>query len=133
VSAVDWWRAAGAWVVVLVLAVMNGAVREKVLLPRWGLRVAYAASGLMLSSCIVAVAYLTAPWFGAMDRWQWWALGGAWLVWTLLFEFVFGWLRRKSLSELAAAYTFRDGNLWPFVLVVTLAAPWLGAKLRGYV
>ena len=132
-SAVDWFQAAAAWIAILVLAILNGALREKVLVPRWGVRGAYMASGMLLSACIVLVAYATAPWFGATQVRHWWGLGGAWLLWTLLFEFGFGRLKRKPWRDLVAPYTFRDGNLWPLVLVVTLTAPWVAAKMRGFV
>jgi hypothetical protein len=33
------------------------------------------------------------------------------------------------LSELLAAYTFKDGNLWPVVLLAVLVAPYAAARL----
>jgi hypothetical protein len=70
---VDWFQAAAAWIAVLVLAILNGALREK------------------------------------------------------------GRLKRKPWRDLVVPYTFRDGNLWPLVLVVTLTAPWVAAKMRGFI
>jgi hypothetical protein len=37
----------------------------------------------------------------------------------------------QFLQRLLDAYTFQGGNLWPLVLVTTLIAPWLGARIRG--
>ena len=51
---------------------------------------------------------------------------------TLAFEFSFGLLRGKTMAELFSAYAFKDGNIWPLVLAVTAMAPWLAAKLRGW-
>jgi hypothetical protein len=38
-----------AWVAILVLAVLNGAVREALLLPRFGRGAAYLSSGLVMT------------------------------------------------------------------------------------
>ncbi|MCW8876586.1 MAG: hypothetical protein OQK51_05945 [Kangiellaceae bacterium] len=59
-------------------------------------------------------------------------IGIGWLCITLLFEFVFGRAQDKSWSELFEAYIFKDGNIWPIVLFVTAAAPYLSAKIRGW-
>jgi len=32
---------------------------------------------------------------------------------------------------LLEAYTFKDGNIWPIVLLVTLVAPLLAVRLRA--
>ena len=50
----------------------------------------------------------------------------------LAFEFGFGRVvRHRPWSELLAAYTFQEGNLWPLVLVVLTLAPWLSGRLRN--
>ena len=55
-----------------------------------------------------------------------------WLCLTLTFEFSFGrFVQHETWSTLFEAYTFKDGNLWPLVLVVTALAPLLAARVRG--
>lgn len=127
------FRALAVWAVILILAVANGALREAVLIPRLGTTPGLVLSGSLLSGLILAVAYLFLPWMGAHTTSQLWSIGAGWLLLTLVFEFSFGLGSGKNLSEILAAYTFRDGNLWPAVLVVTLVAPWLAAKLRGWI
>jgi hypothetical protein len=59
--------------------------------------------------------------------------GMAWLLMTLAFEFGFGALvQHRKIDEMLAAYTFRDGNIWPLVLVlvVTLLSPVLARRAR---
>ncbi|HEX4885356.1 MAG TPA: hypothetical protein VFX05_14540 [Casimicrobiaceae bacterium] len=124
-------KAAAVWLGILVLATANGVLREAVLLPRLGQRAALVASGLLLSACILGVALASAPWMGADDAAASWRIGVFWLATTVAFELALGRLQRKSWSELARAYTFDGGNLWPLVLVVTLVAPWLAARVRG--
>jgi hypothetical protein len=125
-------RAALAWLAILLLAVANGWLREAVLLPRLGTTPAFMLSALLLSVAIMAVAWLAWPWLGRPQRLAAVRVGAFWLVLTLLFEFGFGrWMQHKAWDELLAAYTFRDGNLWPLVLLVTLLAPLAVGRLRG--
>jgi hypothetical protein len=101
-------------------------------MPAMGSFGALIASGAILSACIVAVAFLAAPWVGRQPSVQWVRIGLFWLLLTLAFEFAFGRLvQHKPWTELLAAYAFKGGNIWPLVLIVTLLAPWLGAKWRG--
>jgi hypothetical protein len=50
------------------------------------------------------------------------------------FEFTFGRLvQGKPWPQLLEAYTFKDGNIWPLVLLVTTLAPWIAARLRKWI
>lgn len=115
-----------AWLAILVLAVLNGFLREAVLLPRLGRTAAYLASGLVLSALIVLVACVLARWMRLASAQQALQVGALWLAMTLAFEFGFGLVQGKPWPEILAQYTFADGNLWPLVLVVVLFAPWVG-------
>lgn len=125
-------RAFGLWLVILVLAVANGALREAVLIPRLGGAAGLVASGVMLSVLVLLVAYHGMPWLHAQGG-ELILVGLGWLVATLIFEFSFGLLRGKTLGEILGAYTFKGGNMWPLVLAVVALAPWLAGKLRGVV
>lgn len=120
------------WVGILVLAIANGALREAVLMPRLGIPAALVLSGLLLSALIIGVAYLSLPWLQIRRPMQFWAVGFGWLALTLVFEFAFGLWQGKSWPVLLEAYTFKGGNIWPLVLAVTLLAPYIAAKLRGW-
>jgi hypothetical protein len=90
------------------------------------------ASGLLLSACILGVSIALVPWFGRLGTSRCLQLGLLWLCLTLVFEFGLGRLvQHKSWSELFEAYTFKGGNLWSLVLVITFLAPLLAARLRG--
>jgi hypothetical protein len=128
------FKALGLWMAILMLAMLNGTLREKALMPMFGDVTAMVSSGVLLSVCILLVAWVAAPWFGSLSARQWLLIGLFWLGLTLVFEFAFGRLvQHKSWAELLAAYTFNGGNLWPLVLAVTLLAPWMAARLRGRV
>lgn len=123
-------KALAVWLLILLLAVTNGVLRESVFLPAFGLPAEMLVSGLVLCALILIVTYLALPWLAVHKRKQQWALGMFWLVLTLCFEFSFAALQGKTLPDVLAAYTFTDGNLWPLVLIVTALAPWLMSRLR---
>jgi hypothetical protein len=130
VRAAVWLKAVLLWLAILVLAMLNGLLREAVLLPRLGRVEALVASGLLLSLLILLVAVIGAPWYGTPGP-NPWTIGALWLALTLSFEFGFGRLvQHRPWPELLAPYTFRGGNLWPLVLAVTAAAPRLAAWAR---
>ena len=124
-------KAAAIWLLILGLAMLNGGLREAVLLPALGKPAAPLLSGVILSLCIVGVALLLVPRLGRLQRARALRLGLFWLALTLAFEFGFGrGVQGRSWGELLEAYTFRDGNIWPLVLVVTLFAPLIAVRLR---
>jgi hypothetical protein len=127
-------KATTAWLAILVCAILNGALREGLLLPLFGKPVAPALSGVLLSIIILAIAMLAAPWFGRPRASRYAYVGAVWLLLTLAFEFTFGRLvQNQSWRQMLDAYTFKDGNIWPLVLVVAALAPWLSARIRGLV
>jgi hypothetical protein len=127
-------KAFAVWLLILVCAVANGALREFVLLPFFSQVAAFVLSGLVLCLCILAVSFLLVPWFGSLSAKSYLTIGLFWLCLTLAFEFGLGRLvQHKTWSQILEAYSFQGGNLWPLVLVVTTAAPLMAARLRGTV
>lgn len=122
-------KATAIWLLILVLAVLNGWLREAVLLPSVGKPLAFVLSGVLLSVCIVVVSLVFVPRLDRLRAAQSLNLGLLWLVLTLVFEFGFGRLiQSRPWPELLEAYTFKDGNIWPLVLVVTFFAPLLAVR-----
>ena len=122
------------WFVILVLAIVNGTLREAVLIPALGNAPGLILSGALLSAVILAVAYISLPWFGPARAEIYIALGLSWLCLTVGFEFTFGHtIQGKPWSVLLDAYTFKGGNIWPVVLLVVATAPFIAAKARGWV
>lgn len=120
------------WLVILVLAILNGTVREKLLIPSLGSFAALLISGLLLAVFIVLVAYIAVPGFASLSAPGYWAIGLCWLIMTVIFEFSFGlMIQHKKVTELMQAYTFKGGNIWPVVLMCVAVAPWIAAHLRG--
>ena len=126
-------KAFAIWLGILVLAVANGTLREAVLIPALGKPSGLVLSGVLLTTLILVVAYLALPWFGPAPVARYFAIGLSWLCLTLAFEFTMGRLiQGKPWSQLLEAYTFKGGNIWPVVLLATVAAPYIAARIRGW-
>ena len=125
-------KALAVWFGILFLAIANGMFRESILIPLLGNIPGLVLSGVLLSILILIVTYFLLPWFGPVPVASYIVLGLGWLCLTLVFEFTFGRLiQGKQWSELFDAYTFKDGNIWPVVLLVVAAAPYIAARIRG--
>ena len=125
-------KALAIWASILVLEVLNGTLREFILVPKLGTVPGFFLSGVLLSVLIVLLTYLSLPWIDARRLTEFVGIGLGWLCRTLLFEFSFGLLQGKSWQVILEAYTFRDGNIWTLVLLITAIAPCLAAWLRGW-
>lgn len=125
-------KAFAVWAVILLLAILNGTLRESVLLPTLGAPSGLILSGAILSLVILATAYLALPWLGTRLAVHLWGIGLGWLALTVVFEFSFGLWQGKSWPTLLEAYTFRGGNIWPVVLIVIAVAPSVARRLRGW-
>lgn len=113
-----------AWLVILALAIANGAFREAVLIPSLGRPGGFVVSGLLLSAFVAIVAYGLVRASRGVTAMQGLRIGFLWLGLTLAFEFAFGrFVQHQTWNALLEAYTFKDGNLWPVVLAVTFLAP----------
>ena len=121
-----------AWLVILALAVANGALREIVLIPVLGATTGLVLSGALLSLLVALVSFAFVRLSHGITILQGLRVGASWLCLTLVFEFSFGrYVQHKPWSELLDAYTFKDGNIWPFVLLVTLLAPSVAVLLQA--
>lgn len=126
------FKAFVAWLLILLLAIANGGLREAVLIPRLGLTGGLVVSGLLLCALVTLVAWGLVRFGRGLTVGQGVRVGLAWLALTLAFEFSFGRLvQHKTWDELWAAYAFADGNLWPLVLGVIVLAPPVMAAWRG--
>ncbi len=124
-------KACGLWVPLVPLAIGNGAIRESLLVPMLGQRLALPLSGVSLSMLILLSAVAVSPWLRATAVFHYVVAGIAWLLMTVTFEFLFGhYAMGKSGAQLVAAYNVVEGNLWVLVLLSTAVSPYLGAKVR---
>ncbi len=99
-------------------------MREILLFPHVSATTAYLISGVLLCLIILVVTSVSASWLRFEQRGQSLLTGLLWLSLTLAFEFSFGLgVQQRSWAEMMEAYTFKDGNIWPLVLLVIFVAP----------
>ena len=125
-------RALVIWVVMLLVASVNGAIREALLIPMIGDVAGRAVSTLMLSGLVLLLTYLTIQWIHPRSGHEAWTVGGLWVASTLAFEFLAGhYLFGSSWQKLLADYNIVRGRIWILVPIVTLLAPVWAQSLRA--
>jgi hypothetical protein len=125
-------RALVVWGLLLVLAVLNGGVRDTWLNPALGDTAGRAISSVLLSLLILLTTWLTISWIAPTTAGDAWTVGALWVGLTLLFEFGVGHYGfGKSWAELLADYDLVRGRIWVLVLLTTFVAPLLTFTRRG--
>lgn len=130
-AAHDLWPYLGAWLVMLLVSVANGALREftygRHMSELAAHQLSTATSIVLLAGVIRACVRLYPPASGS----QAWGLGLMWLLLTMAFEFLFfHYLGGHPWSELLANYNVRQGRLWVLVLIWIACAPYLFLLLQ---
>ena len=112
------------WVVLAVVAIFNGAVREFTYgrkLTELRAHQLSTSTGMMLSG---AAVWLFARFFPIVSMDAAFAIGLIWLCMTIAFEFTFGRLvGGHSWTKLLADYNLLAGRIWPIFLVWILLLP----------
>lgn len=117
-------RAGAVWFGIMLAAILNGAARDVLLVPRLGDLVARAISCLTLAGLILLITRLSLPWIRPASMGDAWMIGVLWLAMTLTFEIVAGhYLFGTPWPALLADYNLLAGHLWILVLIATLTAP----------
>lgn len=116
------------WLMIIPLAVLNGALREKLLAPHLEEPAALIISGIILCFLILMLTIFVLPRFA---RSHYVAIGITWAVCTIIFECIMIGATGGTFRQMFDAYDITTGNLWLLVVVFAGFAPWLGAKLRS--
>lgn len=124
-------RALAIWLGILLLANLNGAIREVWLIPTLGQTAGRALSTLVLSALVLVVTWLAIGWIRPATPQDALIIGVLWLALTLAFEFLVGhYVFRKPWAELTQDYDVTRGRIWPLVLLMVLFAPLWTARIR---
>ena len=91
------------WLCFIPVAILNGGLRQYVLVRWFGEVGANALSGVLQKES--------------------YRIGIVWMLLTIGFEFTFGLIGGVSFRELLSAYNPMSGNLWLLVVITTFGAP----------
>lgn len=115
--------ALGLWLGLAVVAILNATVRETLFAPAVGDYWGHVASTATL---VVAIAVVASVYFRRVEHSfrELVAVGGVWLVATVVFEFGFGhYVMGNSWAALLADYDLFAGRVWVLVLATMALAP----------
>lgn len=121
------------WLALVVCAVLNGTIREKVLNQYFDEAVSLPISGISLSALVLLVTYISIDIFAGQSTVQYFHIGLSWVFLTLAFEYGFGhYIQGKSWPELNEMFNVSRGNLFILVMLVTAMAPFAFALAKGH-
>ncbi len=127
-------KAAGLWLILPFVGILNGIVRETVLTPIFGRGMALPFSSVSLSLLVIGVSVAVIPRLGAESRGAYWGAGGIWTLLTVVFELCLGrWGAGRSWPELLRVFDIRTGDLMLLVVAVAAVSPYLAARIRGLI
>lgn len=116
----------GLWILMAVVAVLNGIFRETVIIPKTGEYQGHVASTALLVAAILTISY---GYFTSTDtnytRWELLFIGVAWTILTIGFEFLVGYVEGTPVEETISQYNLFAGQVWIAVPVTLLTAPLL--------
>lgn len=114
------------WLIFIPVAMLNGAVRQILLLPRLGDTKSRQVSTIILSSAYILLSYLLiGEHLSRIGNGQLLITGLIWLFLTLAFEFGLGLATGKSWGYMLKDYKITKGRIWPFFLFIVLISPYI--------
>lgn len=117
------------WFPMLLLAVLNGAFRESVIVPKTSPGMAHRISTLTLLLLFAAYFYVLARTVPPASGKQALQAGLMWLLLTLAFEFGFGRYRGLSWEQMLMEYNIFAGKLWILVPISVTVGFWAMHKI----
>jgi len=130
VGAFPWWRASLTWMLIILAETVHGMVREIFIAPVLGDLRARQLGVWVGCVLIFIIAWLTARWVGARSRRTQFAVGGLWVVLTLIFELALGRALGASWERILDDYNPARGGFMILGMTFMFLAPMLAAKWR---
>lgn len=119
------------WILLALLAISNGMVREAVFSPAWGPAAGHAISSALLVVLIVIVSAASLNFLQIDAPARAWTVGAYWLALTLAFEFLAGhFLFGNEWETILHDYNVLAGRVWVAVPLATLSGPRLALMAR---
>lgn len=121
-----------SWIGMVILAILNGVIREKA----YG-QFMHELSAHQLSTLIGLILFGVYIWvltgiFLIESSRQAFVIGGMWLTMTIVFEFGFGhYVMGHPWRKLFHDYNLLEGRVWTLVLIWTAVSPYLFYRIRS--
>jgi len=126
------FRAIIIWLILVVIAIINGITRNSAISPRLGEQTGHVISTIILCVLIFVLALVSIRWMAPRGESDALLIGLFWVVLTVAFEFLAGhYVFGNSWQKLFADYNIVRGRIWLLVLITSLISPMLAEKLRG--
>ena len=121
-----------AWLGMVIIAVANGMVREKLYGQSMSELSAHQLSTLTAIILLGIYIFVLTIVFQIQSAKQAFTISGIWMIMTVIFEFVFGhFVAGHSWSTLFMDYNILKGRVWVIVLIWTFIAPYVFYRLRS--
>ena len=125
-------KATAIWLLIVIAAIINGVLREKLIVPMVGIETALPISGVILSAVVFLFSLVLVSFIRSSETKTYLFVGMYWVFLTLSFEFLFGhYVVGKPWAEIMQVFNIQKGDLFIVVLLTTAFSPWLSAKIRG--
>ncbi|HYW77168.1 MAG TPA: hypothetical protein VFA48_11180 [Gammaproteobacteria bacterium] len=123
---------AACWPGMVLLAILNGTLREKLYGPHVPELLAHQVSTVVLIALLGIYLWILTVFFRIETVRQALLIGGLWLALTVIFEFLFGhWVMGHSWETLFGDYNLARGRIWLLVLIWTAISPYLFYRMRS--
>ncbi len=110
-----------SWLILMVLAIINGAIRDFLYLNKIGKEWAHRVSTITLMLLILVFSIIFNNLGYVSDTKESITIGVWWFILTLGFEFIAGhYLFKKSWEELLENYKINKGKLWILIPIEVL-------------
>ncbi len=115
------------WFALALVAVINGAIREKIYKPHVGDLLAHQISTVVFISAMWSLMYVFFRKLGFVyTNADLISIGVGLLIGTIVFEFIVGhYAFGNSWEKLFKDYNILKGRLWSIVLLATVLGPWI--------
>jgi len=119
--------ALGIWFILLVLAIVNAAIRNEVYAPKTGEHAGHVISTIIAICYTILVIFLFLKYISIdYTTTDLIIFGVFWLLITIVFEFLFGhYIMGNSWDRLFADYNLLKGRVWSLYLLTILISPYI--------
>ena len=120
----------GVWILFLIVAILNGGLRERFIEKHLSELAAHQFSTLLLSIAIFTITAVFIKHKGIKKNKQLLAIGVFWVAMTVAFEFLFfHYVSGKPWTALLADYNIFKGRLFSVVVFTTMFSPLIASRL----